>query len=236
MNGVNALRSGWVWMFVLAMICGTSAAAAAEEIGATNTDSAAQPSAVVATPASAPLAPAPQPKETVWVDEAVPTGAQQTGTWEWVPTPTAYVGAQSHTEPSAAALAEHGFTTNAQTLPEGSVIVQYVYLDPQQSPKGLMLKLKLADGSQTAVYWEGDEEVFEVGDEELSWYMDVLPEAGSWQRLEVWVDDFGLGGEQLTGLSYVTFGGKAYWDKTSLEEHPELLLESGEYDSFADEF
>jgi hypothetical protein len=168
------------------------------------------------------------PKETVWVDDALPTGAQATGTWEWSTT-QAHSGTQSHTEPAAAAgAAEHGFTVSPQPLPEGSVIVQYVYLDPQQPPRGLMLKLTLSDGSQTGVYWEGDEEVFQIGDEELSWYMDVLPEAGSWQRLEVWVDDFGLGGEQLTGLTYVAYGGKTYWDKTALEEHPELLIEPGD--------
>lgn len=191
--------------------------------------------AVAADPEPAPApAPAQSPPEIVWVDDALPTGAQATGTWEWTTT-LAHRGTQSHTEPAAAAATEHGFTIAPQPLLEGAVLVQYVYLDPQQPPKGLMLKLTLADGSQTGVYWEGDEEVFQIGDEELSWYMDVLPEAGSWQRLEVWVDDFGLGGEQLTGLTYVTYGGKAYWDATLLEEHPELLLED-EGEPLIDEF
>ncbi len=221
----------WVGVAALMMLCGAVAASAAD------------PAAPATAPASMPAAAEPpqaeteQPKEVVWVDDAVPAGAQATGTWEWS-TAQAYSGSQSHTEPAAAGDAEHGFTLggSSQPLPEGSVIVQYVYLDPQQPPTGLMLKLTLADGSQTGVYWEGDEEVFQIGDEELSWYMDVLPDAGSWQRLEIWVDDFGLGGEQLTGVSYTAHGGKVYWDKTALEEHPELLAEPDVDEPWTDEF
>jgi len=167
---------------------------------------------------AAPASPAPQ-EEKVWLDDELPANAKTEGTWGW-DTTTVASGTKSHGHPSAKGLQSHGFTAAPATLSADGMIVQQVWLDPQDPPKGIMLKFKLASGEEVGVYWEGEEEVFSPGEEEEVWYYGLLPELGKWTSLEVLAEDLGLEGEQLTGVRFVTFDGRALWDKTAIAKAP----------------
>ncbi|MBI3333041.1 MAG: hypothetical protein HYZ93_02995 [Candidatus Omnitrophica bacterium] len=234
------MKSKW-WMVGIAVAfiasIGVGRISIAEE-GETKTAAAATPpGSESAAPAAAPApstasgqVPAPSPAtpvatapasfpETVWIDDDLPPGAQTEGTWVW-DTSTVASGAKSHGHASAKGLQSHGYTAQPQTLPTGSMLTQQVWLDPNDPPKGIMLRLKLASGDQVGVYWEGEQEVFNPGEQEEVWYYGLLPELGKWTSLEVLTEDLGIEEESVTGVSFVTFDGRALWDKTTLAPAP----------------
>jgi hypothetical protein len=107
-------------------------------------------------------------------------------------------------------------------LSVNQMLTQQVWLDPQDPPQGIMLRFKLADGKEVGVYWEGEEEVFTPGEDEEVWYYGLLPELGTWTPLEVLIEDLGLEEQEVVGVSFVTFDGRALWDKLAIEQAPPL--------------
>lgn len=170
-----------------------------------------------AAPAAA-LAPATK-RETIWLEDDLPANAQAQGNWLW-DTASPASGAKAHGHLPAKGLQSHGFTADPVTIPTGSMIAQQVWLDPADPPKGIMLKFKLANGEEVGVYWEGEEEVFNPGEEEEVWYYGLLPELGKWTTLEILAEDLGIEEEQVIGISFVTFDGRVLWDKTVLTQAP----------------
>ena len=159
--------------------------------------------------------------ENILLEDALPGTAKSQGNWVW-DTATVGSGGQSHGHPSGKGLQSHGVTLDSIPLPLGSMITQQVWLDPKDPPKGLMLKFKLATGEEVGVYWEGEEEVFNPGEEEEVWYYGLLPELGKWSALEVLTEDLGIEEEQIAGITFITFDGRALWDKTALTQAPPL--------------
>ena len=172
-----------------------------------------------ASPAAAQTsAPAPAP-ETVWVDDDLPPDAKPDVNWVW-DTATVNSGAKSHGHASAKGLQGHGFMGDPVSIPANGMIVQQVWLDPQDPPKGIMLKFKLSSGEEVGVYWEGEEEVFFPKEDEEVWYYGLLPELGKWTSLEILAEDLGLEDEKVIGLTFVTFDCHVLWYKTSLKAAP----------------
>lgn len=175
--------------------------------------------AVVEAPAPA----APQPvsaQETILVDDSIPEGATQDGNWVW-DEDLKMSGTKSHTEPPKAGMYSHSFKFSTPIhIKEGSKILQYVYLDPQNPPKGVILKFKLKTDEEVGVYWEGSEEAVtnSISDEELLWYQGELPKKGEWIKLEVPAEEAEIENEDIVGISYCAMDGKINWDKTSVEE------------------
>lgn len=101
-----------------------------------------------------------------------------------------------------------------------AMLTQQVWLDPKDTPKGIMIRFKLDSGEEVGVYWEGEEEVFNPKEDEEVWYYGLLPELGKWTTLEVLAEDLGVEEEKVVGLTFVTFDGRALWDKTVLTEAP----------------
>ncbi len=170
---------------------------------------------------AAPAPPAPVVKETVWLDDALPPNAKTEGVWEW-DTATVSSGTKSHGHPSGKGLQSHSFTADPVTLSASGMLVQQVWLDPKDPPKGIMLKFKLANAQEVGVYWEGEQEVFNPGENEEVWYYGLLPELGKWTSLEVLAEDLGLEEEKIVGLSFITFDGRVLWDKTVITAAPPL--------------
>lgn len=182
-----------------------------------------------------PTEPQPEPQETtstpavseekpkegsadVLIDDALPDGSAIEGTWDW-DSILKYSGERSHTEPAKKEFAQHSYKSNPIEIPKNSVIEQYVYLDPNEIPKGIMLKFSVENGAndgEVGVYWEGEEEIFVYNNDEPMLYYGVLPNAGKWEKLEVYSEDLGLEGVKLTGISFVAYGGKANWDLTKI--------------------
>ncbi|MCM8794705.1 MAG: hypothetical protein NC819_02740 [Candidatus Omnitrophica bacterium] len=158
----------------------------------------------------------------VWVDDELPANAKQEGSWEWE-TAVVSSGERSHWHPAAQGVQTHGFSADAVLFPSGSMLRQQVWLDPQNPPKGIMLKLQLQEGSEViGVYWEGEEEVFRPDENEEVWYYGLLPEFGKWVSLEVLAEDLGIEGEKISGLYFITYSGRALWDKTEFVKAPPL--------------
>ena len=158
-------------------------------------------------------------KKTVWLDDALPEAAQTEGTWIWdLETKTS--GTQSHGHPSGKGSQSHAFTAAPQKLSLQGQILQEVWLDPKDPPSGIAVRFRLAGGDEAGVYWEGEQEVFTPGEYEELWYYGLLPELGKWTQLEILAEDLGLEGEEITGVRFMTYGGRALWDRTILTELP----------------
>ncbi len=105
---------------------------------------------------------------------------------------------------------------NAKTplrLPSQAKIFAYVWLDPQNTPKSIMLQF-FKQGWQHRAVW-GDYEAISWGAAGTTErvHMGALPATGQWIRLEVPVEKVGLAsGDELKGLALTQFGGSLFWD------------------------
>jgi hypothetical protein len=160
-----------------------------------------------------------EPKEYVWIDDAPPPGAKSEGTTEWKFVTKAdgpvFSGEKASTRTSTE-LSQHLFTGAAAPLRigEGDKLFAYVYLDPKNPPKEVMLQYN--DGSwEHRAYW---------GDNGIPWGADntpsrvamgPLPKLGEWVRLEIEAAKMGLNsGAMLNGMAFTQLGGTCYWDKS----------------------
>jgi hypothetical protein len=162
-----------------------------------------------------------EPKEFVWIDDAAPPGAQLQGNSEWQFVTReggqVYSGDKATTR-KASDLSQHFFTGASPGLKvgEGDRLFAYVYLDPADPPKEIMLQWN--DGSwEHRCYW---------GDDVIPWggpnspsrlAMGSLPKAGEWVRLEVEAAKVGLGpGAVINGWAFTQHGGTTFWDKAGI--------------------
>ncbi|MBI3323594.1 MAG: hypothetical protein HYZ95_03915 [Candidatus Omnitrophica bacterium] len=175
----------------------------------------------------APATPGEQPPgvppklEKVWLDGKLPEGAQAEGEWLWASDPAAG-GVMAHSHPSARGMQSHRFSAEPVEMPGNGMIVQQVWLDPQDPPQGIALRFKLASGEEAGVYWEGEKEVFTPTEYEELWYYGMLPELGKWISLEILAEDLGLEDARMAGIGFATFDGRALWGRTVITEAPPL--------------
>jgi hypothetical protein len=160
----------------------------------------------------------------VWVDEAVPAGAQLGGDepWTWIGSaPTPFAGVRAHRSTSAPGLHQHWFLAATQTLtvPAGHALFAYVYLDPASPPDAIMLQWH--DGTwEHRAYWGANLIPFGVNGSASRRYMGPLPAAGQWVRLEVQASQVGLEGRTLNGMAFTLYGGRATWDYSGVSGSP----------------
>ncbi|MBL8824795.1 MAG: PSD1 domain-containing protein [Planctomycetia bacterium] len=161
----------------------------------------------------------------VWIDDDLPKGAKvssdgsHNGKWMFVSSPTAPVfsGKFAHTR-TAKGLSQH-FVEGALrglVIGTGDSLFAYVYLDPKDPPKEIMLQWNTVDWKHRA-YW---------GENKIDWgtdktgsrqYMGALPEPGRWVRLNIPVDKVGLKpGDVITGWAFTQFDGTVTWDKAGI--------------------
>jgi hypothetical protein len=162
-----------------------------------------------------------EPKEFVWIDDTAPNGAQLQGNTEWkfvTKSDGQVLSGEKATTRKASDLSQHFFTGANPGLKvgEGDKLFTYVYLDPADPPKEIMLQWN--DGSwEHRCYW---------GDDAIPWGgagspsrlpMGPLPKAGEWVRLEVDAAKVGLvPGAAINGWAFTQFGGTTYWDKAGI--------------------
>ena len=181
-----------------------------------------------------PTAPAPTPTETVLIDDELPADATADGSWTW-DTSKAASGTKSHGHPAAKGMQQHQVTfANPVPIPRNGEIVTSVWLDPANPPRGVMIKFKLENGDETGVYWEGEEEVFNPGEDEEIWYYGLLPEFGTWTPLAIAAEDLGIEDTKIKSITFTTYDGQVLWDRTvvrqaaaapQLPPTPELVTE-----------
>lgn len=156
-----------------------------------------------------------QTEEMVWIDGKLPAMSKTKGEWFWDEN-MKQNGVSSHTSGVKEAARSHSFRTDEGIgINKDSRVIQYVFLDPKDSPSGIMMKFFLNGASQISAYWEGEEEVFADTDEYLTaWYMGPLPKKGEWARLEIDFKELDIKEEQLEGICFIRIGGRLWWGRT----------------------
>ncbi|WP_010581821.1 PSD1 and planctomycete cytochrome C domain-containing protein [Schlesneria paludicola] len=159
-------------------------------------------------------------REVVWIDDDnLPAGAQLQGDSPWAfitkGEGPVYSGEKA-SKRTATALSQHFFTgaNPGLKIGEGDTLFAYVYLDPTNPPKSIMLQFN--DGTwDHRINW-GDEDAIGFGAKNSTGkrLAGPLPKMGEWVRLEVSAADVGLlPGVQLNGWAFTQFGGTCYWDR-----------------------
>ena len=164
--------------------------------------------------------------EFVWIDDALPEGVDALGNggggagFEFVSSPEhpVFSGKKSHRR-SSEGRGQHLVQNSKLPLRVDSNmrLFTYVYLDPKNLPKQIMLQWNDGKSWEHRVYW---------GEEKIGWgkegtvsrrKLGPLPKAGEWVRLEVEANSVGLiAGAQITGWAFTQFDGTVYWDKSGL--------------------
>ncbi|HHK40815.1 MAG TPA: DUF1553 domain-containing protein, partial [Planctomycetaceae bacterium] len=158
-----------------------------------------------------------QPQETVWVEDALPEGAKPSGPWQFVTAPSPVFSGEKASTQTAKGRDQHFFTeAKPLTIKEGDRLVAYVFLDPDDPPKEIMLQWN--DGSwEHRAFW---------GEDRIDWgkkgtasrrRIGDLPKLGEWVRLEVPASDVGLKrGAKVNGWAFTQFDGTVFWDKAGV--------------------
>ena len=163
-----------------------------------------------------------QRAEFVWLDDALPPGAKPSsdggvnGQWNFVSKPKHPVfSGEKASMRSATGLSQHFFegANPGLRIGTGDTLFAYVYLDPANPPKEIMLQWHSGEWRHRA-YW---------GDNLIDWgrdksgerrHMGALPKKGEWVRLEVDAAKVGLKpGTVVNGWAFTQHGGTVYWDK-----------------------
>jgi hypothetical protein len=156
---------------------------------------------------------------TVWIDDALPTGAGDLGTnggdtWNWVTTPTPFSGTKVHQSANAAGQHEHWFGWSNNNLPiaAGDVLFTYVYIDPANVPSEIMISWSTNSSWEHRAYWGANKIERGTNNSAGRYYMGAIPATGQWVRLEVPASVVGMGGQTATAMGFALYGGNAYWD------------------------
>jgi hypothetical protein len=166
-------------------------------------------------------APSNSPHDVVWLDDAPPPGANLYGDgqegWNWVNgNPAPFSGNAAHQSIVASGLHHHFFgdATVGLRLGAGDTIYAYVYLDPANPPREVMLSWCTSDGWEHRAFW-GDNAITVWGADGTAGrrYMGALPATGQWVRLEVPAAAVQLEGLIATGMGFSLVNGRATWDQ-----------------------
>ena len=161
----------------------------------------------------------PKRVEVVWIEDALPPGANAQGGWQFVTAPQPVFSGEKASTRTATGLSQHFFDKASEPLviENGDILFAYVYLDPDNPPREIMLQWN--DGSwEHRVYW-GENRIGWGRNGTASRYrMGDLPEAGTWVRLEVAAEVVGLKpGSKVHGWAFTQFDGTVFWDRAGVE-------------------
>lgn len=165
------------------------------------------------------------PQDYVWIDDSLPAGAtpQASGTgptsWQFVGQPEhpVFCGEKSMLR-TATGLSQHFFTGAEPplTVGKGDRFFCYVYLDPQNPPKEIMLQFNDGTWEHRAIWGENQIDWGQLGTPSRKRVGD-LPANGEWVRLEVPAEEVGLKpGSKINGWAFTQFDGTVIWDKAGL--------------------
>jgi hypothetical protein len=178
------------------------------------------------------LSPLPPPRkvDTVWLEDEFPADAKVSASGhpaKWV---TAEAGGPVQSGKRALQRTGEGIIQDyfdgakAFYVPTKGRIYAYVYLDPKNPPKAVMLQWHSEGQWQFRANW-GDENAITFGKLGTPEKVQVgpLPKLGEWVRLEVNIGALKLKpGQSFDGLAFTQYGGNAWWDHTGVtyEEDP----------------
>jgi len=163
-------------------------------------------------------------REHDWIDDALPIGAAPEGneaekSWQWgeAPGQPVFSGKLSHAR-TAKGASQHYFTgaTHGLRIGDAEKLFAYVFLDPRDPPKTLMLQFN--DGSwEHRAYWGENLVTWGVEGTASRLPMGPLPTVGGWVRLEIESRAIGLmPGSVVHGMAFTQVDGGVLWDKAGL--------------------
>ena len=158
------------------------------------------------------------PQDVVWFDDDPPSGAKLEGEWQWKEQPV-FSGKRAMTR-TGKGLHQHSFTgaTKLLYINAGDRLFTYVYLDPKNPPKSIMLQFH--DGTwEHRAYW-GEDKCVLAGTPAGPQHFQAgpLPPTGKWVRLEIEADKVGLLPDtRVTGMAFTQFDGTAYYDQPGIQ-------------------
>jgi hypothetical protein len=156
----------------------------------------------------------PWPADTIWFDDAPPPGAVlassggDTWTGAWVSSdPAPKSGTLSHRSQNIAGDHRRWFSNATTGMPvaAGESLVCWVYLDPANPPREIMLRWNDGDWLQGA-YWGENLIAFGQDNTASRRYIGPLPPTGQWVRLAVPASQVDLVGRTVTGMAFFLFG------------------------------
>jgi hypothetical protein len=169
----------------------------------------------------------PADEDVVWLDDDLPPEARVNGTsaeksWKWAGHPDpVFSGFRSHLSaaPEGGGNVQHlvlGASPAFEVKSGDDVIFAYVWLDPTNPPKEIMLQFNNGDWDHRA-YWGQNLIGFGADNSPARLNRGALPSPGQWARLEVPAREIGLqAGSRVVGLSFDQVGGKIFWDKSGV--------------------
>ncbi|MFP6881446.1 MAG: PSD1 and planctomycete cytochrome C domain-containing protein [Roseibacillus sp.] len=100
------------------------------------------------------------------------------------------------------------------TMAAGDTLFAYVWLDPKDPPKQIMLQFHADRNWNHRAWWGEDHIPYGKGSKNADHHQaGALPELGKWVRIEVPADKVGLGaGKTITQVAYTQHGGTVLWD------------------------
>ena len=134
-----------------------------------------------------------------------------------IQTALSFYGNRMHLSEPRSGMHQHYFWNASQPMSvnEGDILFQYVYIDPSNVPRELMLQWHVndAEGWGHRAFW--GEDVINFGDINLPrTYMGPMPQAAEWVRLEIPANLVNLDNKQVDGIAYTLFDGRAAWDNS----------------------
>ena len=167
-----------------------------------------------------------EPTEFVWIEDSLPSGAKAqtsgngTSGWSFVGKPghPVYSGARSSIR-TCTGLGQHFFTEATPPLKVGQddKLFAYVYLDPKNPPKEIMLQWNDGKSWEHRAIW--GENLINWGKQNSPSRLPLgkLPKSGEWVRLEITAAKVGLGpGSSISGWAFTQFDGTVHWDKAGI--------------------
>lgn len=153
--------------------------------------------------------------ETIWIEDALPAGAELVGPARWVE--EAFSG-EAALETAAAGIAQSSFADAERRLRfgGGETLFVNVWLDPADPPREIMIQINgdgSPDGWRHGAYW--GENLIPYGADATSERLRIgdLPPAGGWTRLEIPAAAIGLvHGAVAHGVAFNQYDGTMRWD------------------------
>ncbi|HEV7764487.1 MAG TPA: DUF6531 domain-containing protein, partial [Thermoanaerobaculia bacterium] len=144
--------------------------------------------------------------ETVWVEDALPTGATAFGTTHWDTVQKAS-GTQALTRTARPGESIIGIQNATATTPVavGDDLVFYVLLNECATPTKLMAQWVATDGSSGGVSWGQTTSGYV--------YAGAIPASGVWTRIEIPAALLNLESKSIKGFYFFVYNGQAWVDR-----------------------
>jgi len=162
--------------------------------------------------------------EAIWLEDDFPAGAKVESTpgkrTQWITAEQGPVHSGKRAlKRTADGIGQDFYASGAAplTVPQNGEFFVYVYLDPQNPPKAVMLQFHKTEWKNRAVW--GDYEAIQWGAPNTVERVAAgeLPKGEEWHKLTISAEKVGLKpGDSITGFALTQFGGTVYWDKLGI--------------------